>query len=98
MIDFGLQLGSQERAPEITFRGFGVSWGHLGAKMAPRPSRDKDFLLVMMIARVGCDGRLVGALGGLVVSVCLFAFCCVALLIGTFCCLVWLVCLLGWLS
>ena len=48
MIDFGFQLGSQEGAPELNFRGLGASWdhlgailgpswGHLGAKMASRP-------------------------------------------------------------
>ena len=39
LIDFGLQLSSQERAQEIIFRCFFRSWAHLGAKMAPRPPK-----------------------------------------------------------
>ena len=35
--NFGSQHASQEGAPEIDFRRFFASWGHLGAKMAPRP-------------------------------------------------------------
>ena len=40
LVDFGLQLDSQEGAPEIIFQGFWGSWSHLGAKMAPRPSQE----------------------------------------------------------
>ena len=37
LVDFWSQHASQEGAPEIDFRRFFASWGHLGAKMAPRP-------------------------------------------------------------
>ena len=39
LIDFGPQNGPQEGAPEINFRRFSGSWGHLGAKMAQDPSK-----------------------------------------------------------
>ena len=35
--NFRPQHASQEGGPEIDFRRFFASWGHLGAKMAPRP-------------------------------------------------------------
>ena len=35
-MDFGIQHGPQEGGPEIDFRVFGGSWGHLGAILGPR--------------------------------------------------------------
>ena len=38
-IDFGPQDGPQEGVKTFIFESFWVSWGHLGAKRAPRPPK-----------------------------------------------------------
>ena len=40
-LDFGLQLGGQERTRELTFRALVEVLLALGAKMAPRPLQDR---------------------------------------------------------